>query len=260
MADDWVTFDGPDAPLRGYLVQPSGPPPWPALLVIHPVTGVTESVRDIVRDYAGDGYLAFAPDLYTNDGKYPQQAVADINEAAHMGPNAASWDAHLAQFAEPRRSKILAAREWMSGRPGGGYVAEVRAAFEYLKRRADVSAVGSIGYCMGGRLTASLAAQGVDLAAGVIYYGGSPKNEEVAKIRCPLEGHYGVTDVGITGKVYEFAQAMKAAGLHFAYSVYDADHGFNDPEAHAWNADAARQARERSGAFLATHLKARVGV
>ncbi len=260
MTDQWITFDGPDAPLRAYLVQPSGPPPWPALLIIHPVTGITEHVQEIVRDYAADGYLAVAPDLYTNDRLYPQQATEDINEAAHMGPNAASWDAHLAHFAEPRRSKILAAREWISGRPGGGYVSEVRAAFDYLKARSDVNAVGAIGYCMGGRLTATLAAQGVDLAAGVIYYGGSPKTDEVANIRCPLEGHYGVTDVGITGKVYEFAQAMKASGLHFAYSVYDADHGFNDPTAHAWNADAARQARERSSEFLAKNLKARVAV
>jgi carboxymethylenebutenolidase len=258
--EEWITFETQSESLRGYLVRPAGRPPWPALLIIHPVTGVTGHVRDVVRSYAADGYLALAPDLYTNDVDYPKHDVGDINEAAHMGPNTADWDAHLARFAEPQRSRVLAARKWISGRPPGGYLDEVKAAFEYLTHRPDVSVVGSIGYCMGGRLTAALAALGVELAAGVIYYGGSPKADEVAKIRCPLEGHYGVTDVGITGKVYEFARAMKAAGLHFAYCVYDADHGFNDPTAHAWNAQAAQQARERASAFLAKHLKVGVAV
>lgn len=260
-ADAWVRFAAPEGSLNGYLVQPAGPPPWPALIVVHPVTGVTPHVREMTAGFAAEGYLALAPDLYTNDPDYRKHDVRDINEGAHMGPNSANWEAHLAHFAEPRRSAIRAAREWMSARPHGSYVDGVAAAFTYLSSRADVTRIGSIGYCMGGRLTGALAALGVDLAAGVIYYGGSPKDEEVAAIRCPLEGHYGVTDTGITGKVYAFAQAMKAAGKHFAYSVYDADHGFNDPPpSHAWNAVAARQARERASAFLAQHLKAPVGV
>jgi dienelactone hydrolase len=54
--------------------------------------------------------------------------------------------------------------------------------------------------------------------------------------------------------VYDFAREMKAAGRHFAYCVYEADHGFNDPTAHSWNPEAAQQARERTASFLRKHL------
>lgn len=253
--DETVSFAAPGGNIDGFLALPSTPPPWPALIIIHPVTGLTEHVNATARSFAVEGYLALAPDLYTNDTGYGNHTAENINEAAHMGPNSNGWDAHLAKFTEPRRSAILAARRWMTDRPHGSYIDLVRAAFDYLKGRADVGPIGSIGYCMGGRLTAELAALGVDLAAGVIYYGGSPKGEAVANVRGPLSGHYGVTDRGITGGVYEFALAMKAAGKSFEYSVYDADHGFDDATApHAYNAAAARTARRRASEFLAEHL------
>jgi carboxymethylenebutenolidase len=253
--DNTISFAAPGGNIDGYIATPATPAPWPALIIIHPVTGLTQNVRETALSFADEGYLALAPDLYTNDAGYPKQAFDDINEAAHMGPNSSGWESHLAKFQEPRRSAIITARQWMTARPHGAYIDLIRAAFDYLKGRDDVGLIGSIGYCMGGRLTGALAALGVDLAAGVIYYGGSPKASEAASVKGPLAGHYGVTDQGITGGVYEFALAMKAAGKSFEYSVYDADHGFNDPTApHAYNAAAARTARQRSSEFLAKHL------
>jgi len=255
--DTWVTFAAPAETIAGYSALPATPPPWPALIVIHPIAGVTPQIREIARSYAAEGYLALAPNLYTNDPEAPRHDFDVINEAAHMS-NHGDWEAYLASVPGPHREQLVAARKWMSARPKGGHLDAVHAAFRYLAGRADVTCVGSIGYCQGGTLTGALAALGVDLAAGVIYYGGSPKGDDVAKIRCPLEGHYGVTDRRITGGVYEFALAMKAAGRHFAYSVYDAGHGFIDaPPSLAYNAEASRQARDRAGAFLAQHLLGR---
>lgn len=65
-----------------------------------------------------------------------------------------------------------------------------------------------------------------------------------------------MTDSKITSGVYDFAVAMKAAGKHFAYTVYDADHGFNDlPPARGYNPEVARVAHARSSEFLAKYLK-----
>jgi carboxymethylenebutenolidase len=208
----------------------------------------------IARDFAADGYLALAPDLYTNDPGYQKIDVADII-AALGSPHEPDWEERLARIPEPRRTAVRAAREWMTNRPKGHYLDGVRGAFEYLDARDDVNRIGAIGYCLGGQLVGRLAALGVDLAAGVIYYGASPDLGDVPRIRGPLEGHYGVTDRRITGGVYDFALAMKAAGRHFAYTVYDADHGFNDdPPARGHNPYAIRLARDRSNAFLAEHL------
>jgi carboxymethylenebutenolidase len=104
-------------------------------------------------------------------------------------------------------------------------------------------------------LAGELAAEGVDLAAAVIYYGGHPAIEKIPLIKCPIEGHYGVTDIGITDKVFGFAGAMHEAGKPFAYSVYNANHGFaNVPGSLAYNAFAAEVAEARVQAFLARHL------
>ena len=255
MTDEWVRFDAVGGAIRGFLVRPAAPPPWPALLVLHPIAGVMAQIEDIVRGFAADGYLTLAPDLYTNDPGYQKIKSEDV-VLAHGSPGEPGWEERMLRIPEPRRTAVRAARAWMSNRPKAHYMDGVRGAFEYLERRADVNRIGAIGYCMGGQFVGQLAAQGVDLAAGVIFYGASPALDEVARIRGPLEGHYGVTDRRITGGVYEFALAMKAAGKHFAYTVYDADHGFNDaPPARGYNPKAARLSHERASAFLAEHLQ-----
>jgi carboxymethylenebutenolidase len=255
MTEEWVRFDAIGGAIRGFLVRPETPPPWPALLVLHPVAGVMAQMQRTVRGFAADGYLTLAPDLYTNDAGYQKIDVADI-VAAHGSPLDPDWEARLAKIPEPRRTGVRAAREWMTNRPKAHYVDGVRGGFEYLRSRDGVNRIGAIGYCMGGQLVGELATLGVDLAAGVIYYGSSPALERVPQIRGPLEGHYGVTDRKITAGVYDFALAMKAAGKYFAYTVYDADHGFNDdPPARGYNPYALRLAHERSSVFLAEHLQ-----
>lgn len=255
MTDQWVRFDAVGGAIRGFLVEPTAPPPWPGLIVIHPIAGVMAQIQEIVRGYAADGYLTLAPDLYTNDPGYQRIEVADI-VAAHGSPDEPDWEERMARIPEPRRTAVRAAREWMTNRPKAHYADGVRGAFDYLTARSDVTRIGAVGYCMGGQLVGALAAQGVDLAAGVIYYGTSPPLADVPNIRAPLEGHYGVTDRRITSGVYEFALAMKAAGNHFAYTVYDADHGFIDaPPARGYNPEATRLANARTSAFLAEHLR-----
>lgn len=256
----WVTFVAPAETIAGYLAEPATPPPWPALIVLHPIMGVTPQIQEITRDYAAEGYLALAPNLYTNDLEAPKHDFQIISEVAHVSNRVPNWEEYLAGLPGPQREQYVAARKWMSGRVRDGYLDAVHAAFTYLAGRSDVTRVGAIGYCQGGQFVGQLAARGVDLAAGVIYYGGNPKGDAVAAIRCPLEGHYSVTDRRITAGVYEFALAMKAAGRHFAYSVYDAEHGFNDaPPSHSYDAEASRLARERSNEFLARHLLAPAG-
>lgn len=248
---EWRSFPSPQGEIEAFAVRPAVPPPWPALIVIHPVTGLTEAVQQLCATYAGQGYYAIAPNVYSPDEGYKQHAIESIEAAAHMGPNPGSWDTYLAKQPAAKRDAIRKAREWVSARPGATYIDIIRGCYDDLASRPDIGAVASIGYCMGGRLTLELAATGADLAAGVVYYGGHPGVEAVASIRCPIQGHYGVTDRGITGKVYEFALAMSDAGKEFAYTVYNANHGFASRDC-----EATRQAFAASSAFLAKHLKA----
>lgn len=255
---EWFTYNTQrSGEIRAFAIRPDAPAPWPALILIHGVNGTGPHTESKAAEFAAEGYFTVVPDIYTNDAGFRTFAGADIMAAAHMGVDPERQKKFLATQPEPKRAEIIRARDWISNRPGSSYIDIVRGCFDHIKSRRDVSAIGSVGYCMGGRLVGELAVTGAELAAGVIYYGGHPKLELVANIRCPIQGHYAATDHGITGKVPDFAAAMKAAGKEFTYYVYEADHGFSlVPGSHGYNEAATRLSLQRIMPFLARNLKA----
>src|SRR5687767_15520822 len=70
----YVTYPSPGGNgdnIRGYLVQPAGNGPWPAILVIHENRGLNPYIEDVARRAAVAGFLALAPDGLTPLGGYP---------------------------------------------------------------------------------------------------------------------------------------------------------------------------------------------
>ena len=134
--DAWVNFAAPAEAIAGYLVEPAMPPPWPALIVIHPIAGVTQQIQEIARSYAAEGYLAIAPNLYTSDPEAPKHDFDVINEAAHMS-NHGDWDAYLASVAAPHREQTRGgARSGCRDVRKAGYLDAVHAAFAYWRGTA----------------------------------------------------------------------------------------------------------------------------
>jgi len=62
---------GNSGTMRGYLVQPAGEGPFPALLVIHENRGLNPYIEDVARRLATEGFLALAPDGLAPAGGYP---------------------------------------------------------------------------------------------------------------------------------------------------------------------------------------------
>src|SRR5687767_6360283 len=62
---------GNSGEMRGYLVQPSGNGPFPAVLVIHENRGLNPYVEDVARRAAVDSLLALTPDGLFPAGGYP---------------------------------------------------------------------------------------------------------------------------------------------------------------------------------------------
>src|SRR5262249_10035991 len=132
----------------------------PAIIVIHQWWGLNDWVKDLARGLANEGYVVLAPDLYR--GK-----VAMNQEEAH---------------------------QLMRGAPKDRIDRDLRGAFAYLQGRTDVNKlkIGSIGWCMGGRWSLTLAVEEPSLAAAVDYYGGPPTDDaSIAKIKAPILGNYG---------------------------------------------------------------------
>ena len=65
-----VSFSSPHGNLRGYLARPTGQGPWPGVLVIHDVFGLSSDLRRQCEWLAASGYLAFGPDLYSQGSKF----------------------------------------------------------------------------------------------------------------------------------------------------------------------------------------------
>jgi len=62
---------GSSGQMRGYLVQPAGPGPFPAVLVIHENRGLNPYIEDVARRAAVEGFVALAPDGLFPAGGYP---------------------------------------------------------------------------------------------------------------------------------------------------------------------------------------------
>src|ERR1700746_2331894 len=70
----YVTYPSPggnSGSMRGYLVQPKGAGPFPAVLVVHENRGLNPYVEDVARRAAIAGFITLAPDALTALGGYP---------------------------------------------------------------------------------------------------------------------------------------------------------------------------------------------
>jgi carboxymethylenebutenolidase len=223
-----VKFKGGSGEVEGYLAQPAGKGPFPAVVVVHEWWGLDSWVKGQADQLAAAGYVALAPDLYR--GK-----VTSKPEEAH---------------------------QLMSGLSEDRAVADLKGAYAFLNGRSDVrkDRVGAIGWCMGGRYSLRLAVEEPALAAAVAYYGAPPSDPaNIARIKAPVLGNYGAADTGPSPEtVREFEAAMKKAGKSVDVKLYEgAGHAFaniNNPWG-GYRPEAAADAWTRTLAFFETHLK-----
>src|SRR5258708_16141206 len=59
-----VSFPGATTTLPGFLAQPEGSGPFPAVVVIHEAYGLNDHIRSITRRFAEQGYAALGVDLF----------------------------------------------------------------------------------------------------------------------------------------------------------------------------------------------------
>jgi len=218
----WVELVAEDGHrLSAYRAEPHGMPRG-ALVVAQEIFGVNSHIRSVCDGYAADGYLAIAPALFDR-----YERGVDIGYTP-------------ADVARGRELKALAKAE-----AALLDVAAVRASVE------GAGNVGVIGYCWGG-LIAWLASDRLPgFTCAVAYYGGGMIDAIAEQPRCPVMAHFGERDAGIP---VAGVKALAAAHPTAQVFLYAADHGFNCDQRGAYDAAAAKLARERTLAFLRQHL------
>lgn len=266
---EWVHYEGSSGAVPAYLVRAKAADgPRPGVIVIQEVWGVDDHIADLCERLARAGYAALAPDLYAEGGERPQTVSAGRVERAKqfMDSLPSSW----MTLDEQQRSDALSAAsdgelvgETLGALFGGAqrdreaHLAALRPAVGFLRSHEACAgrSVASVGYCMGGGLSARLATES-GLSGAVIYYGGSPEPEQVARISCPIRGFYGREDTRIVAGLPEFAAALTAAGIDHKLRVYpDAGHAFFNDMRPSYRPEPARDAWARTLGFLAATLE-----
>jgi carboxymethylenebutenolidase len=174
-------------------VPPTGDGPWPGVVVLHEAFGLNDDVRDLTGRMAAAGYVAIAPDLYTDGGA--RRCLRATFSAALSGDGKAFDD-------------IDAAREWVAQRPD------------------CTGRVGVIGFCMGGGFALFAASRGFDAAAP--NYGRVPGDvDALVSGACPIVASFGARDLGLKGASAKLAGALERAGVAHDVKEYPgAGHSF----------------------------------
>lgn len=221
-----VTYPSGAEEVQRYLARPPGAGPFPALVVIHEWWGLNQQIKGMAEELAREGYVALAVDLYR--GRVT---------------------------AEP-----MEAHELMRGLPEDRAIQDLKAAVAYLRSRSDVrgNKIGSIGWCMGGGYSLTLAINQPDLAACVVYYGRLATNKGLlGQISAPVLGIFGEEDRGIPpSAVRTFERDMKELDKETQIHMYPgAGHAFANPERPSYRKAAADDAWKRTKAYLMKFLK-----
>jgi carboxymethylenebutenolidase len=220
----YVTYPSPggsSGEMRGYLVQPSGNGPFPAVLVIHENRGLNPYIEDVARRVATEGFLALAPDGLFPVGGYPGN-----------DDDGRTLQAKLDQ-GKLRTDMVNSAR----------YV---------KKHELSNGKLGATGFCWGGGTTNFLAVTlGGDLQAAVPYYGAAAETASVPSIKAPLLIQYAETDERINAMWPAFEAALKAANVPYEMFIYPGtQHGFLNNSTPRYQEASAKQSWERTIAFF----------
>jgi carboxymethylenebutenolidase len=224
----YVTYPSPggsSGTMRGYLVQPSGKGPFPAVLVVHENRGLNPYIEDVARRAATEGFLALAPDGLAPVGGYPGN---DDDGRMLQGK--------LDQ-GKLRTDMLNSAR--------------------YVKAHAlSTGKLGVTGFCWGGSTTNFLAVTlGADMHAAVPFYGAAPETAKVPAIKAALLIQYAENDERINSMWPAFEAAMKAAGVrHEMHKYPGTQHGFHNNSTPRYVEAAAKFAWERTIAHFKKNL------
>lgn len=225
-----VQIPAPDGDSPGTLHVPDGDGPWPGVLLFPDAGGARETIRQMGDRLAAMGYVALVPDIYYRAGTW---APFDVNTL----------------FTDPQeRARMGTLTGVLSN---DRIIADAGAYAEFLLNRPEVSgaAIGTTGYCLGGRMSLVAAGGlGRTIAAAASFHGGrlavadDPSSPHLAADRIAATVYVaGAQDDGsFTAEQAELLRgALADAGVDFTLEFYPAHHGFAVPDNGTYDATAA---------------------
>jgi carboxymethylenebutenolidase len=204
----------------------------PGILLIQEIFGVNKVMRDLADGYAAQGYTVMCPDLFWR--QEPGIQITDKSEA--------EWKR---------------AFELFQGFNVDKGVEDLKATLAALRKHPACSGkVGSVGYCLGGKL-AYLMATRSDADCNVGYYGVGIQDSlnEAKNIKKPLLLDIAEKDQFVPPPAQtKIKEGLGANKLVTMYTYPGADHAFARVGGQHYDKKAADLANQRTAEFFKTHL------
>jgi len=216
-----VQVPAPDGHSDATLHLPEGDGPWPGVLAFPDAGGVRETFRQIGDRLAGLGYVTLVPDIYYRSGDWAPFDVATVFTDKRQRARMSSLASVLTN------DRIIA--------DAGAY-----AGFLLARPEVTGAAIGTTGYCLGGRMSLVAACGlGHTIAAAASFHGGrlavagDPASPHLAADRITATVYVaGAEDDGsfTAEQAALLAAALTDAGVDHTIQFYPARHGFAVPD------------------------------
>lgn len=240
-----VEIPTPDGTAPGTLHVPDGAGPWPGVVMFPDAFGARDTQRAMADKLAALGYVVLQPDVY-----YRQPGWAPFSPATAFSD-------------EAERGRLFG----LMGSLTNERIASDAAAFaDFLLARPEVrgAAVGTTGYCMGGRMSLVAAgAAGEKVGAAASFHGGrlavegDPNSPHLnaGQIRATVYVAGAVEDDSFTEDQAELLKkALTEAGVTHTVEFYPAHHGFAVPDNGTYDEAAAARHYEAMDALYRSAL------
>jgi len=230
MSGTEITITAPDGgEFMGYLTMPESGR-GPGVVVIQEIFGVNDVMRGITDSYAKAGYVALCPDLF-----WRQEPGIQLSDQTDE-----EW---------ARAFELFNGFDLEKG------VRDLDATIETLRGTEGCSGkVGTVGFCLGGRL-AYLTATRTKADAAVGYYGVMLTEHLDETINAPLMLHMATEDEFVPKEQQDEIRAALDGNDKVTIYVYEGqDHAFSRVGGAHYDKASATAARERTLDHFRVHL------
>ena len=224
MSSHWIDITASDGSgsFRGYVATPESGS-GPGILLLQEIFGINWHIRDVADYYAEEGYVVLAPDLF-----WRMESEVELGYSEEDFQKAFGF---YQQLDVPKS------------------IEDMQAATNALRELEQCKGkIGSIGFCLGGKLSYLTAAHcGVDVA--VCYYGvGIEEDLDLKdKIACPVVMHFAELDQFVPAEARDQVSAAFSERSDIEIYTYPGtDHAFNTPGRDSYDKPASQMAHSRS--------------
>jgi carboxymethylenebutenolidase len=218
---EMVSFPSNGGTSEGYIARPGGGQAK-GVIVIQEWWGLNDNIKGIADRFAGEGFVALAPDMY--HGKL----TTEPDEAGKM---------------------LMALDMERAGK-------DLKGAIAYLKAQTG-GPVGTVGFCMGGALSLFAACnEDGNVGACVDFYGGHPAVKfNWDGLTAPVLAFWAEHDDFVNPNIPAWEEEMKKRGVKYEAVVYPGTaHAFFNDEGSAYDAGAAGKAWTKTLEFYRANL------